>query len=163
MLKSFATMSVLALAIASPVSAFAQSGGLLTDWGPADMKAAIVAAGATVSKEGALGSGAPYVSGVSANGMKFAIYGTVCSGTPQRCKGANMSASFTLDSDAAVDARVKEIDRSAVSVRNGGDKSLDVSRYMIFDNGITRANLATNIEVFVEVAEDIWNGGGKAE
>ncbi|MDO8296626.1 MAG: hypothetical protein Q7T19_09330 [Caulobacter sp.] len=160
MLKSFATMSALALALTVPAPALAQSDGLLTDWAPSDMKTAIVAAGATVTKEGALDSAAPYVSGVTANGLKFAIYGTVCSGTPKRCKGANMSASFTLDSDAAVDARVKEIDRSAVSVRNGGDKSLDVSRYIIFDNGITRANLTTNIEVFIEVAEDIWNGGG---
>lgn len=160
MLKSFATMSALALALAAPGGAQAQS-GLLTDWAPSDMKAAIVAAGATVSKEGVLDGGAPYVSAVTASGMKFAIYGTVCSGTPQRCKGANMSASFTLDSDAAVDARVKEIDRSAVSVRNGGDKSLDVSRYLIFDEGLTRGNLRTNIEVFMEIANDIWNGGGK--
>ena len=32
---------------------------------------------------------------------------------------------------------------------------------MIFDGGISRANLATNIEVFIEVSEDIWNGGGE--
>ncbi len=93
--------------------------------------------------------------------MKFVIYGTVCTGTPARCKGANMSASFTLDSDADVDAREKKIDRSAVGVRNAGDNSLEVSRYMIFDGGISRANLATNIEVFIEVSEDIWNGGGE--
>jgi len=93
--------------------------------------------------------------------MKFVVYGTVCSGAPKRCKGANMTASFTLDSDAAVDAREKKIDRSAVGVRNAGDNSLEVSRYLIFDNGVTRGNVQTNIEVFIEVAEDIWNGGGE--
>ena len=46
-------------------------------------------------------------------------------------------------------------------MRNGGDNSLEVSRYLIFDGGLTRENLKTNIEVFIEVAEDIWNGGGE--
>lgn len=160
MLKSLAMVSALALALSAPGAAFAQS-GLLSDWGPSDMKAAIVAAGSTVTKEGVLDSGSPYVGAQSSNGMKYVIYGTVCSGTPKRCQGANLSASFTLDSDSEVDKREKEIDRSAVSVRNAGDNSLEVSRYIIFDNGISRANLATNIEVFVEVAEEIWNGGGK--
>lgn len=160
MLKSLATVSALALALSVPGAAFAQS-GLLSDWAPSDMKAALTAAGATVTKEGALDDGSPYVGATSTGGMKFVVYGTVCKGTPKRCQGANISASFTLGSDAEVDAREKEIDRSAVGVRNGGDNSLEVSRYIIFDDGISRGNLATNIEVFIEVAEDIWNGGGK--
>jgi hypothetical protein len=160
MLKSFATVSALALALSVPGAAFAQS-GVLSDWGVPDMKAAIVAAGSTVTKEGALDSGAPYVGATTASGMKYVIYGTVCKGTPQRCQGANITASFTLDSDTEVDQREKKIDRSAVGVRNAGDNSLEVSRYIIFDGGITRGNLATNIEVFVEVAEEIWNGGGE--
>lgn len=160
MLKSIVTVGALALALSVPGVAAAQS-GTLSDWGVADMKQAMVAAGATVTKEGALEGGAPYVGGTSADGMKFLIYGTVCSGTPARCKGANMSASFTLDSDAEVDAREKKIDRSAVNVRNAGENSLEVSRYLIFDDGITRGNLKVNIAVFIEVAEEIWNGGGE--
>jgi len=159
MLKSIIAAGALALMISAPGAALAQS-GLLTDWGVADMKTAIVAAGATVTKDGALDDGAPYVSVTTANGLKFVIYGTVCSGAPKRCKGANMTSSFTLESDAAVDAREKEIDRSAVGVRNAGDKSLEVSRYLIFDEGLTRGNLKTNIVVFIDVAEEIWNGGG---
>ncbi|MDP1736910.1 MAG: hypothetical protein Q8L23_05660 [Caulobacter sp.] len=161
MLKKLATASALTLALSTPGAAFAQS-GLLTDWGLTDMKQAVTAAGATVTKEGALSDGSPYVGATSAGGMKFVIYGTVCSGTTaKRCKGANMSAGFTLDSDAEVDAREKKIDRSAVGVRNGGDNSLDVSRYLIFDEGISRGNLRVNIEVFIDVAEEIWNGGGE--
>lgn len=160
MLKSIVTAGALALALSVPGAASAQS-GMLSDWGVADMKQAMTAAGATVTKEGALEGGAPYVSGTSAAGMKFLIYGTVCSGTPNRCKGANMTASFTLDSDAEVDAREKKIDRSAVGVRNAGDNSLEVSRYLIFDDGISRSNLKVNIAVFIEVAEEIWNGGGE--
>lgn len=160
MLKSIVTAGALALALSVPGAAAAQSGAL-SDWGVADMKQAMVAAGATVTKEGVLDGGAPYIGGTSADGMKFLIYGTVCSGTPARCKGANMTASFTLDSDAEVDAREKKIDRSAVNVRNAGDNSLEVSRYLIFDDGITRGNLKVNIAVFIEVAEEIWNGGGE--
>lgn len=160
MLKSIVTAGALALALSVPGAAAAQS-GTLSDWGVADMKQAMVAAGATVTKEGVLDGGAPYIGGTSADGMKFLIYGTVCSGTPARCKGANMTASFTLDSDAEVDAREKKIDRSAVNVRNAGDNSLEVSRYLIFDDGITRGNLKVNIAVFIEVAEEIWNGGGE--
>lgn len=160
MIKSLATVGALTLALALPVGASAQS-SVLNDWGLSDMKTALTAAGATVTKEGALDGGAPYVGASSANGMKFLIYGTVCTGTPARCKGANMSATFTLDSDAEVDAREKKIDRSAVGVRNAGDNALEVSRYLIFDEGLTRGNLRTNIEVFIEVAEDIWNGGGE--
>ena len=160
MLKSIVTAGALALALSVPGAAAAQS-GTLSDWGVADMKQAMVAAGATVTKEGVLDGGAPYIGGTSADGMKFLIYGTVCSGTPMRCKGANMTASFTLDSDAEVDAREKKIDRSAVSVRNAGENSLEVSRYLIFDDGITRGNLKVNISVFIEVAEEIWNGGGE--
>lgn len=160
MLKSIVTAGALALALSVPGAATAQS-GMLSDWGVADMKQAITAAGATVTKEGALDGGAPYVGATSADGMKFLIYGTVCTGTPMRCKGANMTASFTLGSDAEVDAREKKIDRSAVSVRNAGDNSLEVSRYLIFDDGLSRGNLKVNIAVFIEVAEEIWNGGGE--
>ena len=88
MLKSIAAASAMALAITVPGAAFAQS-GLLTDWGVADMKTAIVAAGATVTKDGALDDGSPYISATTANGLKFVIYGTVCNGTPKRCLGGS--------------------------------------------------------------------------
>lgn len=134
--------------------------GVLNDWSIADMKTAITAAGSTVTGSGTTDEGANYVNGQTADGMKYLAYGTVCSTTTKRCKGANLSAGFTQTTDAEVDKRAKEIDRMAVGVRNGGDKSLDVNRYIIFDGGITPANLKTNIEVFVGIASDIWNGGG---
>jgi hypothetical protein len=92
--------------------------------------------------------------------MKISAYGVECSGTPLRCRGLNLNAVFALDSNAEVERRVKEIDRLAVAVRNGGDNSLDVSRYVIFDDGITRKNLEVNISVFIGLSYDIWNGGG---
>lgn len=160
MLKTFAAVGALALALSVPGAASAQS-GLLTDWAITDVSQAIVASGATVIGSGTDTSGALYVTGQTPGGMKFLAYGTVCSGTPKRCKGLNLSAGFTLSSNAEVVRRAAEIDRMAVGVRNGGENSLDVNRYIIFDDGITRKNLATNITVFTSIAEDIWNGGGK--
>lgn len=157
MIKTLAIAAALSAALVTPAAA---QSGLLSDWGIADGKAAVIAAGATVTDSGTT-NGALYVSGKSSDGMKFLAYGTVCTGAPLRCKGMNLSAGFTQDSDAQVNARVKEIDRMAVGARNGGENSLDVNRYVIFDNGITKANLQTNIEVFLSIASDIWNGGGK--
>lgn len=134
--------------------------GLLSDWGIAEMKTAITAAGAKVTGSGTSDDGANYVNGQTDDGMKFLAYGTVCSTGTKRCKGANLSAGFTQETDAEVDRRAKEIDRMAVGVRNGGDKSLDVNRYVIFDGGISPDNLKANIEVFIGIADDIWNGGG---
>lgn len=157
MLKTALIATGLAIALSTPAAA--QS--LLSDWGVSDVTQAITAAGATVTGSGAEPSGAIYVTGKATSGMKFLAYGTVCSTSTKRCKGLNLSAGFTQSSDAEVNRRMLEIDRMAVGVRNGGENSLDVNRYIIFDNGITKANLQTNIEVFLSIADDIWNGGGK--
>jgi len=158
MMKSLAVAG--AFMIAAAATPAAAQGNLLNDWGIDDMKQAFANVGVTVTDSGAHDSGALYVSGKTAEGMKFLAYGTVCSGTPKRCKGLNLSAGFTLESDAEVDRREKEIDRMAVGVRNGGSNSLDVNRYIIFDDGITRKNLEMNISVFLGISEDIWSGGG---
>jgi len=147
----------LMVAAATPAAA---QGNLLNDWGIDDVKQAFTNLGVTVTDSGTEESGALYVSGKTAEGMKFLAYGTVCEGEPKRCKGLNLSAGFTLDNNAEVDRRVKEFYEPAVSVRNGGDNSLDVSRYLIFDDGITRTNLEVNIAVFLGISYDIWNGGG---
>jgi hypothetical protein len=156
LLKKLILASAACALLATPAAAQ----GLLTDWGIADMKTAITATGSKVTGSGTTSDGANYVNGETVEGMKFLAYGTVCSSTTKRCKGVNLSAGFTQNSEAEVDRREKEIDRMAVGVRNGGEKSLDVNRYIIFDNGITAKNLQTNIEVFLGIADDIWNGGG---
>ena len=158
MIKSLAVAGAFMMAAAATPAA--AQGNLLNDWGIDDVKQAFANVGVTVTDSGTEESGALYVYGKTAEGMKFLAYGTVCSGTPKRCKGLNLSAGFTLDSSAEVDRRAKEIDRMAVGVRNGGENSLDVNRYIIFDDGITRKNLEMNISVFVGISDDIWNGGG---
>jgi hypothetical protein len=158
MIKSLAVAGALMMAAAATPAA--AQGSLLSDWGIEDAKQAFANIGVTVTDSGTEESGAIYVYGKSAEGMKFLAYGTVCTGTPKRCKGMNLSAGFTLDSNAEVDRRVKEIDRMAIGARNGGDNSLDINRYIIFDDGISRKNLEMNISVFIGISEDIWNGGG---
>jgi hypothetical protein len=160
MSKRFAIAAAMAIALAVPGAAGAQS-NILTDWGVSDMRQALTAAGAKITSETKLDSGAPYINAETDQGLKFVVYGTVCKGeTVKRCAGANLVADFTYDSDAAVDAREKKIDRAAVGVRNAGDNTLEASRYLIFDDGITAGNLSKNIAVFIEVVHDIWNGGG---
>lgn len=159
MMKTLAVAGAFMMAAAATPAA--AQGNLLNDWGIDDVKQAFANVGVTVTDSGTEEeSGSLYVYGKTAEGMKFLAYGTACTGTPKRCKGLNLSASFIQDSNAEVDRRVKEIDRMAVSARNGGDNSLDINRYVIFDDGITRKNLEMNILVFIGISEDIWNGGG---
>ena len=54
-------------------------------------------------------------------------------------------------------AKIKELDYAAVSIANGGETDLLVSRYLIFDYGIHRENLQINISVFTTIAEAIWD------
>ena len=55
-----------------------------------------------------------------------------------------------------VETRLKQFDFAAVSITNGGESDLLVSRYLIFDHGLHRENLQINISVFTGIAEDIW-------
>lgn len=161
MLRTLAASGVAAVALSLAGGAQAQS--YLTDWGVADMRQAVVASGATVTREDV--SSDPYIAAKTAGGLKFTVSGRVCDFAtgattgPKRCKGAFLQTSFTLDSDAAVDAGVKKWgpEYAAVSVTNAGDKGLLLSRYLIFDKGIHRENLVVNIEVFTGVAEKIWD------
>ncbi|MES2034036.1 MAG: hypothetical protein V4466_07665 [Pseudomonadota bacterium] len=154
--------SAMALALACAGSAGAQP--YLPDWGVADMKTAITASGSTVVREDIVDEGAPYVAAKTPGGLKFTVTGRVCDypagakSGPKRCRGGFVQTRFTLASDAAVDAAVKKWapEYAAVSVSNGGNGDLLVSRYLIFDHGLHRDNLKLNISVFTGIAEDIW-------
>lgn len=156
MFKSLATAGALAIAVSFAGAAQAQS--YLPDWGIADMRQAVIAAGATVSRED--NTKDPYIAATTASGLKFTISGRVCEGADgaKRCKGAFLQSSFTMDSDAEVDAAVKKWapQFAAVSISNDGSKGMLVSRYLIFDYGIHRDNLRLNLQVFTGIAEDIW-------
>lgn len=156
MLRTVTMAGVLVLGLS--FAGAARAGSELSDWGVADMRAALVAAKATVTGDGVLDDGNPYVSARSPGGLKFTVTGRVCDGPAgaRRCKGALLETRFTLDSDAEVEAKRKQLDYAAVSIVNAGDGALLVSRYLIFDYGIQRQNLEINLSVFTGIAEDIW-------
>lgn len=132
---------------------------MLSDWAPDDLKPILTEAGAKVTGEGKTDEGEPYISAESAKGLKFTVYGAACDvGPAKRCRGAEISTSYTLDSDAAVAAKVKSLDFVAVTIMDDGDKTLNVHRYLIFDYGISRENVKLNLTVFLSIAEQIWDG-----
>jgi hypothetical protein len=156
MMKSMVAAGALAIAVSFAGAAQAQS--YISDWGIADMRQAVVASGATVTRED--NTKDPYIAAKTAAGLKFTITGRVCDGADgaKRCKGALFQTSFTMDSDSEVDIAVKKWapQFAATSVSNDGSKGLLLSRYMIFDYGIHRDNLRLNLQVFTGIAEDIW-------
>lgn len=156
MIRTLAAVGALAMTLAFGGAASAQT--YLSDWGLADMRTAVAAAEATVTGDGTLDDGSPYVAAKSASGLKFTITGRVCTGpaTARRCKGALLETRFTLGSDSEVQAKMRELDYAAVAISNGGENDLLVTRYLIFDNGIHRDNLVINISVFVGVSDDVW-------
>ncbi|MDO9224010.1 MAG: hypothetical protein Q7U20_09915 [Caulobacter sp.] len=155
---SRAVILAAALALGLSFAGAASAQTYLSDWNVADMRSVLTASGATVVGDGVLDDGNPYVSGKSASGLKFTATGRVCTGAAaaKRCKGVLLETRFTLDSDAEVEAKIKELDYAAVSIANGGDGDLLVSRYLILDYGVHRENLQINISVFTGIAEDIW-------
>ncbi|MDQ0463344.1 hypothetical protein QO010_001115 [Caulobacter ginsengisoli] len=130
----------------------------LSDWAPDDMKSILKEVDAKVVDEGKNDEGEPYINAESSAGLKFTIYGTACDvGPTKRCRGAEVSTTYTLESDEAVAAKVKSLDYVAVTIMNDGDKTLNVHRYLIFDYGISRENVKLNLTVFLSIAEKIWD------
>jgi len=138
----------------------AQAQSYIPDWGIADMRQAVIDAGSSIVRED--NTGDPYIAAKTAEGLKYTITGRVCEGAAgsKRCKGAFVQSSFTMASDAEVDAAVKKWapEYAAVSISNDGSKGMLVSRYLIFDYGIHRSNLSLNLQVFTGIAEEIWDG-----
>jgi hypothetical protein len=137
--------------------AFAQSGGLLEAWRLSDMRSVMQAVGATYEGTGEAESGTTYVTGRSLDGINFIVFGTECTGYGDRqmCTGAEMVAEFRMNSDAAVQQAVRDLDYAAVRISHADRNVLRVTRYVIFDYGITRANLQTNLEVFLYISNEV--------
>jgi hypothetical protein len=111
----------------------------------------------TVSKEGDTDDKIHYLEAKAESGMIYAVYGAECDEAIQRCRGAEMIASFSLADKSDIDDALDMIDYAAVADYKGADGNVKISRYVIFDNGITPANLKTNIEVFLSIANKVWD------
>lgn len=113
----------------------------------------------TITKEDQTTEGLRFLQGKTESGLVFAAYGMECDTkeVTQRCTGLEMIASFTLADAATIDKALDLVDYAAVSDYKGSDGNLKLSRYVIFDNGITPANLKVNIEVFLSLSNQAWD------
>jgi hypothetical protein len=97
-----------ALVIAVSFAGAARVQFYIPDWGIADMRQAVVAAGATVTREG--NTKDPAIAAKTAGGVEFTVTGNGCEGADgsKRCRGAFLEATFPMGSDAEVDVAVKK-------------------------------------------------------
>ncbi|MEQ1610111.1 MAG: hypothetical protein ABL956_14245 [Hyphomonadaceae bacterium] len=150
---------LLALAVAAlGAPAFAQS-AIMTDFSMGEMRTVLTEAGIEVTSEDVSDDGIPHLVAKDANGLVFSVYGNECDSKapPQRCRGAEFVATFTLDDADDVSDVLAEIDYAAVQDYAGDDGQLHLSRYVIFDEGITTGNLKANIKVFLSISKEVWD------
>ncbi|HEY7799595.1 MAG TPA: hypothetical protein VIA80_12565 [Hyphomonadaceae bacterium] len=152
-LVALSTLAALALAGAP---AFGQT--VMLNFSFPELRQQLTDLKSTVTKEGDTDEKIHYLEARTEAGLVYAIYGAECDAeTTQRCRGAEMVASFTLaDKDDAGEA-LDLIDYAAVADYEGPDGNVKLSRYVIFDHGITPANFKTNIEVFLSLAQKVWD------
>lgn len=126
-----------------------------------EMRLAVQEVGSEVQREDADDAGQRFLQAKSKSGLVYAVEGRACDSKEpsQRCLGLNISCSFTLKPGADTAKALEAGNYEAVKtyVEAGG---LRLGRYVIFDYGITPANLKTNLTVFLEIADKVWTDLG---
>jgi hypothetical protein len=147
-------MAVLALAGAP---AFGQA--VMLNYSFPEMRQQLVDVKSTVKSEGETQDKIRYLEAQAETGLNYGVYGFECDSkeATQRCRGAEMVASFDFARPDEVDEALELIDYAAVADYKGTDGKLKLSRYVIFDNGITPGNLKVNIEVFLSISSKVWD------
>jgi hypothetical protein len=147
------------LAALSLASAPASAQTVMLNFSFAEMRQQMVDLKSTVKKEAVTDEDIRYLEAEAESGLIYAVYGLECDNkeATQRCRGAEIVASFKFADDKKVPEALAEIDYAAVADYAGDDGRLKLSRYVIFDNGITAANLKVNLEVFLNISEDVWD------
>lgn len=114
--------------------------------------------GLTLTDEGVDEEGDYYLSVKTETGLQFSLYGAVCSSSDPAvgCAAVNILASFLLDDEHQAAEVMDTISYAFMKVYRSQD-DVAISRYVIFDDGITTGNLAANLRVFVEIAEKVWD------
>ena len=94
-----------------------------------------------------------------ANGLKAFAWFRVCDGG--QCRGLTLLAAYARDeaysNDAVLDAKLRAFNDSAPAgkaFRSTGDSILSQA-YIISDNGITMANIQSQIEVFISSCDSL--------
>lgn len=122
--------------------------------GPGDLQLLLDDMGAHFTMSGANDRQAPYVFATSKDGMSFGIYTACANADGTDCRGIEFLAVFK--SDRSIE-EVSAIDQSyaAVSVYKSAPDTVNVSRYVILDHGVTWANLLENGAVFEVLCEKL--------
>ncbi|MDH4385680.1 MAG: hypothetical protein QE280_09560 [Caulobacter sp.] len=143
--------------LAAPARAQTAASPLISSWTLTEMKAMMVADGMTVNKVSLLENDTPFLALTTKDDVNFGIQGAACNGEglAQRCSGAILVSSVDFDTAASAKAVLAELDFAAVTITSDGGESLSLNRYVIFDHGIHRKNLSTNVEVFLNILEQV--------
>lgn len=152
-------LAIAALSLAGLVGMPASAQAVMLNFSFPELRQQLVDQGVTISKEADAKDEQRFIQGKDDTGLIFAAYGMECDSKEitQRCTGAELLASFTLADKSKIDQALDLIDYAAVSDYKGPDGNVKISRYIIFDNGITPANFKTNIEVFLSLANNVWD------
>lgn len=110
-----------------------------------------------VTGEGVDQDGDYYLDVETDSGLPFTAYGVICDedDPTKDCIGLNLVTTFSLEAGKDVQAAVDTVQNAFIKVYKSGE-DLRIARYVIFDEGITRGNLQANVEVFVDIADMVW-------
>lgn len=146
-MKIFSAMA-LTLALATPAGAQqANDVPLLTDWDATAMSLALRESGNAVGRILEGDDDNMVIQVTNPSGLRYAVLGSGCSGVPKRCRAANLVATVGTGAWNSVQA-MAVVDFSALTETPMDERTLALSRYVLFDGGITRANLIANIQTF---------------
>lgn len=141
------------LASAGVAHAQRQTAEVLGDWDVADIQPLLTNLNISVGGQGVHDDGTPYVEVTTAGGIRFRIDGTVCENN--RCRGMRMVAYFDLPPGQSFEQVRQRLNYATVAVRETSDGRFFIMRYVILDNGVTPANLETNLYVFADAGTRI--------
>lgn len=141
------------IAVAGDASAQRQTAEVLGDWDAADIQPLLTNLSISVVGQGAHDDGTPYLEVTTEGGIRFRIDGTVCENN--RCRGMRMVAYFELPQGQTFEQVRQRLNYATVAVRETADGRFFIMRYVILDNGVTPANLETNIYVFADAGTRI--------
>ena len=150
-------LSAFAAAALAGTPAFGQT--VMLNFSFPEMREQITAIKAAPGTEGETADKIHYIQAKAESGLNFTVYGIECDSKEagQRCRGAEIVSSFELESDEDVAEAMELIDYAAVTDIDGGKGNLRLTRYVIFDEGITPGNLRVNLTVFLSIANKVWD------
>lgn len=148
-----------ALAAAALACAPASAQSVMLNFSFPELRQQLADLKTTVTEEGDTDAKAHFMEAKADTGLVFAVYGSECDSkeASQRCRGAELVASFTLADKSKAGEVLDMVDYAALADYKGADGNVKVSRYVIFDHGITQANFKSNIEVFLSLSNKVWD------